>query len=238
MTLRLWVRIRDSLWGWDDAFVVLAGMASLVGDCFVCLSKASAILWTKPPQLTVLVPGDGLGLHLWTLGLERLSEYFRVRIALLRVCDRRNANIAKHIYVTNIAYCCSATFIKLAILFQYLRLFAESSSSTTSAQYILARRVTIGLITISSLWGLTFLLLAIFPCNPIAKDWKPALPGTCIGWGSKNPDEFFQMFVGHSASNMVLDLMVLMVPVPFLSMLRISGKSKAGLITLFAFGAM
>jgi hypothetical protein len=48
MTLRLWVRVRDNLWGWDDAFVVLAGMASLVGDCFVCLSKSSAIPWTKP----------------------------------------------------------------------------------------------------------------------------------------------------------------------------------------------
>jgi hypothetical protein len=170
--------------------------------------------------------------------MERLSEYFRVRSALPCVSDQINANLIKHIYVTNIAYCGSATFIKLAILFQYLRLFAESASSTTSAQYILARRVTIGLITISSLWGLTFLLLAIFPCSPIAKDWNPSLPGTCIGWGSKNPDKFFQMFVGHSASNMVLDLMVLMVPVPFLSMLRISGKSKAGLITLFAFGAM
>jgi hypothetical protein len=36
----------------------------------------------------------------------------------------------------------------------------------------------------------------------------------------------------------VLDLMVLMVPVPFLSMLRIAGKSKAGLITLFTLGGM
>jgi hypothetical protein len=136
------------------------------------------------------------------------------------------------------AYCASATFIKLAILFQYLRLFAETAQSTSSVQYILARRVTFALITVSSLWGLSFFLLAIFPCNPIAKDWKTSLPGTCIGWGSKNPDEFFRMFLGHSASNMVLDLMVLMVPVPFLSMLRIAGKSKAGLITLFTLGGM
>jgi hypothetical protein len=37
--LRLWVRIRDRLWGWDDLFVLLAGLASIMGDTFVCLSK-------------------------------------------------------------------------------------------------------------------------------------------------------------------------------------------------------
>jgi hypothetical protein len=86
------------------------------------------------------------------------------------------------------------------------------------------------------MWGLAFFVLAVFPCNPIAKDWHPQLDGTCIGWGSKDPDKFFQMFLGHSASNMVLDLLVLVVPIPFLSMLRIAGKSKVGLITLFTLG--
>jgi hypothetical protein len=140
--------------------------------------------------------------------------------------------------VTNSSYCASATFIKLAILFQYLRLFAETASSTSTAQYRLARRVTILLIVVSSLWGLAFFVLAIFPCNPIDKDWFPQKGGKCIGWGSKDPDEFFSMFAGHSASNMVLDLFVLVTPIPFLGMLRIAGKSRAGLITLFSLGIM
>jgi hypothetical protein len=41
MSLRLWVRFRDRLWGWDDLFVLLAGIASIVGDSFVCLSECS-----------------------------------------------------------------------------------------------------------------------------------------------------------------------------------------------------
>jgi hypothetical protein len=136
------------------------------------------------------------------------------------------------------SYCASATFIKLAILFQYLRLFAETATTTSSAQYRLARRITFLLITLSSLWGIAFFVLAVFPCNPIAKDWNTSLPGTCIGWGSKNPNHFFAMFAGHSASNMVLDLLVLLLPLPFLGILRIGGKSKAGLITLFSLGIM
>jgi hypothetical protein len=136
------------------------------------------------------------------------------------------------------SYCASATFIKLAILFQDLRLFAETATTTSSAQYRLARRITFLLITLSSLWGIAFFVLAVFPCNPIAKDWNTSLPGTCIGWGSKNPNHFFAMFAGHSASNMVLDLLVLLLPLPFLGILRIGGKSKAGLITLFSLGIM
>jgi hypothetical protein len=46
MSLRLWVRIRDRLWGWDDAFVLLSGVASIVGDSMVCLSKLP-ISWSS-----------------------------------------------------------------------------------------------------------------------------------------------------------------------------------------------
>ncbi|KAF1850087.1 uncharacterized protein K460DRAFT_372457 [Cucurbitaria berberidis CBS 394.84] len=203
ISLRLWVRIRDRLWGWDDAFVLFAGTASLIGDVLVCL-----------------MPGDGLGLHLWTLDKEHLMSYF------------------KHIYTTNTVYCASATFIKLSILFQYLRLFAEHASPTNIAPYRLARRLTWSLIVFISLWGLTFSLLALFSCNPVAKNWDASLAGKCIGWGTKKPEKFFAMFLGHSVSNMLLDVIVLALPVPFLSTLRLAGKSKAGLITLFTLGCI
>ncbi|KAF1937794.1 hypothetical protein EJ02DRAFT_514971 [Clathrospora elynae] len=199
--LRVWVRVRDRLWGWDDAFVVIAGVASIAGDSVVCQ-----------------MPEDGLGLHFWTLGDQRVMSYFR------------------HVYFTNIAYSASATFIKLAILFQYLRLFAEAALSTSTAQYRLARRLTWFLIVLSTLWGLAFVLLALFPCNPIPKYWHPYLPGKCIGWGTKEPEELFAMFLGHALSNSLLDILILALPVPFLSMLRIAGKSRVGLITLFTLG--
>jgi hypothetical protein len=46
------------------------------------------------------------------------------------------------------------------------------------------------------------------------------------------------MFATHAASNTFLDIMVLVTPIPFLGMLRLVGKSKAGLITLFTLGCM
>ncbi|EDU49410.1 conserved hypothetical protein [Pyrenophora tritici-repentis Pt-1C-BFP] len=60
LSLRIWIRIRDRLWGWDDFFVILAGIASFVGDILVCM-----------------MPEDGLGLHLWTLDPAHLIAYFK-----------------------------------------------------------------------------------------------------------------------------------------------------------------
>ncbi|KAH7069965.1 hypothetical protein BKA63DRAFT_494157 [Paraphoma chrysanthemicola] len=202
-SLRLWVRVRDRLWGWDDAFVFLAGATSIVGDTMVCL-----------------MPGDGLGMHFWTLDHEHLKLYF------------------KHIYTTNITYSASTTFIKLSILFQYLRLFAENAPTMPPKNYKLARRAVLSLITLCSIWGLTFFLLSIFPCSPVAKNWNPFLKGTCFGWGSKEPHKFFAMFASHAASNTFLDILVLLVPLPFLRTMRLAGKSKAGFITLFTLGCI
>jgi hypothetical protein len=226
--------------GYGDGMIYSSCLRALqvswVTLSFVLVSISPAISPLNS-RLTLTVPGDGLGLHLWTIPAGELSNYFRVSPSSILPCQVTPlANIKQHVYVTNMSYCASATFIKLAILFQYLRLFAETASTTSSAQYRLARRVTQLLIVFSTLWGLCFFLLAVFPCTPIDKDWYPSKPGTCIGWGSKHPDEFFAMFAGHSASNMILDLLVLCTPIPFLGMLRIAGKSKAGLITLFTLG--
>jgi hypothetical protein len=81
-------------------------------------------------------------------------------------------------------------------------------------------------------------MLALFPCRPIAKNWNPSLSGTCVGWGTKDPDKFFAMWASHAATNMALDMVVLLLPLPFLSMLRLAGKSRIGLIALFSMGGV
>lgn len=162
----------------------------------------------------------------------RISEYASLFLLLLGVI----VDFAQHVYSTNIAYCLSATFIKLSILFQYLRLFAETMPPGQYRSHRIARILTMVLIALITLWGTAFSLLAIFSCDPIAKNWASSMKGRCIGWGSKEPAEFFAMFVGHSASNMTLDIIVLLAPLPFLRMLRLAGKSKIGLVTLFILG--
>lgn len=139
-------------------------------------------------------------------------------------------DILKHIWSTNIIYTTSTTFIKLAILFQYLRLFNMQSK--------LARTITWCMLAFTAAWGTTFFLLALFSCRPIAKNWNFKLSGTCVAWGSKNPDIFFATWAAHAASNMLLDILVFLLPIPFLRGLRLQGKTRLGLLGLFTMGGM
>lgn len=119
-----------------------------------------------------------------------------------------------------------------------MRLFAETTVSTTSSQYRLAKKCTWAVIIVTSMWGIAFFFLALFPCQPIAKNWNTTLDGKCVGWGTKIPDHFFSMWAAHMSTNMFLDVVVLLLPLPFLGTLRLAGKSRLGLIALFAMGGV
>lgn len=101
-----------------------------------------------------------------------------------------------------------------------------------------ARLLTWAMIALTSCWGIAFFFLALFSCTPIQKNWKFELEGKCVAWGSKNPDIFFASWAAHSASNMMLDILVLLLPIPFLRGLRMGGKTRLGLIGLFTMGGM
>lgn len=64
------------------------------------------------------------------------------------------------------------------------------------------------------------------------------LPGTCVAWGSKDPKVFFATFAAHAATNMLFDILVFMLPTPFLRDLRMQGKTRLGLVALFTVGAV
>lgn len=162
--------------------------------------------------MVCLMPFDGMGKHWWTLSDANRKSYF------------------KHIWATNTTYCASATFIKLAILFQYLRLYG--------GDHCTARIVTWTTIIVSSVWGIIFFFLALFACTPVQKNWNISMNGKCFGWGTKDPEQFFPMWAAHAASNMFLDLVVFVIPMVFLRQLAISTKSRKGLITLFCLGGV
>ncbi|KAF2267340.1 hypothetical protein CC78DRAFT_614279 [Lojkania enalia] len=178
-------------------------------DLFVFLAGVSTAIGSA---FTCMMPAAGSGKHFWTLTDDQKTQYF------------------KHIWETNVTYTSSTTFIKLAILFQYLRLFDMQGSTP--------RRTTIGMLIFISTWGTTFFFLAIFSCNPIEKNWKFDVPGKCVGWGSKIGEELFATFTAHSSSNMLLDIIVLILPIPFLRTLRVKGKTRIGLVGLFIMGGI
>lgn len=187
----------------------------LVGwdDFFIVLSIAFV---TAASVMTCEMPEFGLGKHFWTLEEEHQSRYF------------------KYVWACNIFYTAATSFIKLAILFQYLRLFDITSNDASA----LARKLTTYLLVATIVWGTAYTFLALFSCTPIQKNWDIHLPGKCFGWGSKDPDHFFPAWAVHAAMNMFLDVLVFLLPLPFLRRLRMAGKTRAWLWGLFFMGGI
>ncbi len=139
-------------------------------------------------------------------------------------------------YFMNAAYLSATAFIKLSLLFQYLRLFAEGSRS---------RKICIGLIYITSLWGLAFSFIGWFPCFPVSAYWNNPLGNQCYGYGVgfTNDTAFASTYYSHSATNSVLDLAVLFLPLPLLfkkkiGQRKVDKKTLWGLCAIFFIGAM
>ncbi|KAL1844450.1 hypothetical protein VTK73DRAFT_2528 [Phialemonium thermophilum] len=79
-------------------------------------------------------------------------------------------------YVLNINLNLAATFIKLSLLFQFLRIFDRGTWPY--------RASVVGIVLVS-LWGITFIVLSLFPCTVVSDAWNIlARDARCWGYAS------------------------------------------------------
>ncbi|KAK7924742.1 hypothetical protein PG985_006796 [Apiospora marii] len=131
----------------------------------------------------------GLGQHFLTLSMEDMITW------------------SKTFYVANAAYCTSTAFIKLALLLQYLRVYPKGS---------LMHRACLATLILTALWGLVYSFISWFPCFPVNHVWELKPDAKCYGYGSSRPSEFSATYESHTAINMILDVIVLIIPMPLL----------------------
>lgn len=128
--------------------------------------------------------------------------------------------------------------VKLALLIQYLRIADERPDIPQPA----LRMFTLVMIGIVTLWGVAQSLLAWIPCNPIEADWDfTGTPAIRWGYGSRDVATFTGTFYQHSASNMILDIIVLGIPLfskPLWATAKVDRKSRRGMIGLFFLGSV
>jgi hypothetical protein len=98
-------------------------------------------------------------------------------------------------------------FLKLSYLALYLRLLPIQKY----------RLVVYALMVAVTLFGVTAAVICIFMCSPIEKGWNPTLPGTCL-------DRKAFLF-SSSIINIVFDVIIFLLPVPFLKQLRCTPSS-------------
>lgn len=142
----------------------------------------------------------GLGKHVWSPGVQPATGM-------------------KFLLASECVYDTSITLIRLSVLLFYHRIFG------TDRGFKLSLWVSAGILVA---WFLAITILAIFQCNPVAKQWNFTLPGHCYS--------LFGTFLGVTIPNIFLDLLLLLLPLPKLWKLQLQLKKKIALIFNFMLG--
>ncbi len=132
-------------------------------------------------------------------------------------------------YIANSCYVCSTAFIKLSLLFQYLRIFEKGTA---------IRKLCIALIVLVSLWGFAYAFMAWVPCFPIHNMWDITPGAKCYSFGSQSPDDFAATFESHTAVNVLFDVLVLAIPIPLYFEKDTPMKARIGLVVLLLMGCL
>ena len=111
--------------------------------------------------------------------------------------------------------------VKLGILFLYRRIFRGPAFEAT----------TLATVLLVAVWGISFFFSILFECTPINLSLKlpPGSPGIhCINQTAN--------FWGLSISDVLMDLIILAIPFPFVWSLQMSLKHKFGVSGMFLLG--
>ncbi|KAL8636441.1 MAG: hypothetical protein Q9228_006165, partial [Teloschistes exilis] len=121
---------------------------------------------------------------------------------------------------TQILFGCSITATKLSILFFYHRLFP-------SRTFFMVSLIT-GIATI--LWWIGLMLTAFLHCRPLAYYWDRTIPnGHCVD----------DLLIGYAITsvNIVTDLIVLILPIPWLWGMNMAVPKRMAVVGLFVLGS-
>ena len=121
-----------------------------------------------------------------------------------------------------IVYAVGLTLTKCSILFLYLRIFGINQRF---------RRIAYGLLVIAVAWGTSLTIGAIFQCKPIAAAYDPLISHkSCI--------KVRDYFVVTSILNVLIDVAILVLPLPLLWQLQLSTSRKLTLSVILTLGIL
>ncbi|KAK1995315.1 hypothetical protein LX36DRAFT_659770 [Colletotrichum falcatum] len=142
----------------------------------------------------------GLGRHSWVQPKEDFVPYM------------------KSFYVSIILYNVATTVVKLSILLQYRRIFAND---------LMQKMTTWGLVFMTA-WTIMLCLLLPMMCLPVAAFWDKTVEGRCI--------DLLASWYTMAAVNIVADFVIFSLPIPVINSLQIPRRQKRMLIFVFGLG--
>lgn len=109
---------------------------------------------------------------------------------------------------------------KFSALFFYRRIFDRTHVWFTRLVHLL--------VFCNAGWLVAAWCLNLFQCHPIQKAWNPEVPGKCLpSWN---------IFFGTSLSSTLIDVCIVVLPVPLLLRLRTAWKRKLLVTSVFIWG--
>lgn len=165
----------------------------------------------------------GFGFHVGEImvrfGPDVLTYFFKVGPHMLTGAPEAVILTASQsILAFSILWNASTCFSKLSVLFLYMTLMPMRSM-------IVPARALGGFIIV---WNVGNIIGQLLICRPFALNWDQSIEGTC---GSQ-PTYYFVM----GMFNIVMDIIILAMPMPFLMKLKLATRKKLVLVGMFAVG--
>jgi hypothetical protein len=145
----------------------------------------------------------GLGQDIWALQPEEITE------------------MLKYFYIMAVMYFTQVTLLKLTLTFFYIRVFPGAG----------VQRILWGTVVLISLWGFTFIVTAIFQCQPIHyfwTKWDGLHQGRCVDVNA--------IANSNAGLSIALDFWILGIPLWQLKGLKMNWKKKVGVAAMFCVG--
>lgn len=128
--------------------------------------------------------------------------------------------MAKWLIVAEIFYAWNLGWTKLALLLMYYRIFR--------IPYFKKMTWIVGGFVMA--WVVCITFLFIFICVPVHALWTPGLEGRCINQVGT--------WIANAASTILTDVVILLLPVPYIWKLQLRRVEKAGLFVAFGLGSL
>jgi hypothetical protein len=172
-------------------------------DWFILITFLSGL----PSTIVIsnnLIP-SGLGRDLWTLTSTQITDF------------------GMFFYIMAVFYFLQVTLLKMSLLFFYLRIFPEK----------MIKRLLWGTVVFNAGFGVFFVLLTIFQCQPVSyywTKWDGEHSGTCLSISS--------IAWANAAVSIALDIWMLAIPLSQLRKLHLHWKKKIGVGLMFIVGTL
>lgn len=128
--------------------------------------------------------------------------------------------LVQHDWAAQVIFSCSITASRLSLLVFYYRIFPVQRFRT----------VTIIIACVCICWLISFLFAVIFGCVPVQAFWDRSIDGKCIDENS--------FAYGITTSELVANLAMMTLPVPWLWSLNLPRSKKFALGGIFLMGSL